>query len=255
MNLFDWAHDVELLKAVFSIVIIDLVLSGDNAVVIGMASRRLPPRQQRRAMLFGAGGAIALRVLFTTLAALLLSIPLLEAVGGLVLIWIAFNLAREGHSQQRVDVGATLFEAIRTIILADVVMSLDNILAVGGAAHGDLPLLIFGLMLSMPIILFGSSLVATLMNRFAWLIYAGSGVLAYTAAEMILDDGLVAPHLPHADWFTWAFTLLIVGATLGAAYAVNRQARRAGGDTPIGGEASQAVAEPAAEPVGGAPRR
>ena len=134
-------------------------------------------------------------------------------------------------------------------------MSLDNILAVGGAAHGDLPLLIFGLMLSMPIILFGSSLVATLMNRFAWLIYAGSAILAYTAAEMILDDGLVAPHLPHADWFTWAFTLLIVGATLGVAYAVNRRARRAGGDTRAGGEASQTVAEPAAEPVGGAPRR
>src|SRR5438034_46255 len=94
MNLFDWAHDVELLKAVFSIVIIDLVLSGDNAVVIGMASRRLPPRQQRRAMLFGAGGAIALRVLFTTRAALLLSIPLLEAVGGRVLSWIAFYPAR-----------------------------------------------------------------------------------------------------------------------------------------------------------------
>src|SRR4029079_4341779 len=154
--------------------VIDLVLSGDNAVVIGMASRRLPSEQRRRAIMLGAVGAILLRVTFTAMVALLLGIPLLQAIGGAVLIWIAFKLLREEHNEQSVREGSNLFEAVRTIIIADVIMSLDNILAVGGAAHGNLALLLFGLALSMPIIMFGSNLVALLMNRLPWLVYLGS---------------------------------------------------------------------------------
>lgn len=212
---------LELFRAVFSIVIIDLVLSGDNAVVIGMASRLLPPEQRRKAILFGAGGAIGLRILFTALAAFLLGIPLLQALGGVLLLWIAFKLLRQSGHEHGVKEGRNLFEAIRTIILADVIMSLDNILAVGGAAHGDLRLLLFGLGLSMPIILFGSGLVARLMNNFPWLVYLGSGVLVYTAMEMIYEDPRLGQYLPHSTAIEYTIIIGAVVGILGLGYWLN----------------------------------
>ena len=224
---------IELIRAVFSIVVIDLVLSGDNAVVIGMASRRLPSAQRKRAIVFGALGAIGLRITFTALVAFLLGIPLLQAVGGAVLIWIAFKLLREGGEEHLIHEGANLFDAIQTIIVADVIMSLDNILAVGGAAHGNLTLLLFGLALSMPIIMFGSNLVATLMNRLPWLVYLGSAILAYTAAEMIFQDRIVGGILPHSRPFEWLIIIALVGNTLGIAYWLNRRQRLAQAGTSI----------------------
>ena len=182
-----------LLASIFSIVVIDIVLSGDNALVIGMASHRLVARQRRWAIIFGGAGAIVLRMMFTAAAVILLDVPFLQAIGGLVLTWIAYKLLREeSESAREVQAKDSLAAAIRTIVLADVVMSLDNILAVGGAAHGSFELLIFGLLLSMPLILFGSSVIARLMNRFAWLTVVGSVVLTITAARMIADDRLVA---------------------------------------------------------------
>lgn len=213
--------DIELVRAVFSIMIIDLVLSGDNAVVIGMASRRLPPDQQRRAIIFGAGGAIGLRVLFTAMTTLLLDIPLLQAGGGVLLLWIAYKLLRQESEAQKVAAGSSLGEAVRTIVLADVIMSLDNILAVGGAAHGNLSLLLFGLALSMPIILFGSGLVAAMMNRLPWLPYLGSAILIYTAVEMILEDRRFGAYFPHERWFVWGTIILLTGAILGLGYWLN----------------------------------
>ena len=213
--------DLVLLKAVFSIVLIDLVLSGDNAVVIGMASRLLPAAQRRRAILLGAGGAVGLRILFTALTAVLLGIPLLQAGGGLLLLWIAFKLLRQREHAQGVTEGRTLGEAVRTIILADVIMSLDNILAVGGAAHGNLGLLLFGLGLSMPIILFGSGLVAVLLHRLPWLAYLGSGILVYTAVEMILEDRLLAAYLPHAWPLALGTSSVLVVGVLGLASVLN----------------------------------
>lgn len=218
---------LDLLRAVLSIVVIDLVLSGDNAVVIGMAARRLSPEQRRRAILFGAGGAIVLRVVFTALAALLLGVPLIQALGGLLLIWIAFGLLRQEHQEREVREGANLFEAVRTIILADVVMSLDNILAVGGAAHGDLRLLLFGLALSMPIIMFGSNLVALLMNRLPWLVYLGAGILVYTAGEMIFGDKIIGDRLPHSRPLELGVIALLIAAVVGGAYLLNRRQHRA----------------------------
>jgi len=224
--------ELDLIKAVLSIVVIDLVLSGDNAVVIGMASRRLAPEQRRRAIIFGAVGAIGLRVTFTAMVALLLGIPLLQAVGGAVLIWIAFKLLREEHNEQNVREGANLFDAVRTIIIADVIMSLDNILAVGGAAHGNLGLLLFGLALSMPIIMFGSNIVATLMNRLPWLVYLGSAILAYTAGEMIFEDRIIGNYLPHNQTFEWIMIALIVIGTLGTAYILNARQHSQPGTLP-----------------------
>lgn len=233
--------DLDLIRAVFSIVIIDLVLSGDNAVVIGMASRRLPADQRRRAIFFGAIGAIGLRVAFTAMVALLLGIPLLQAIGGAVLIWIAFKLLRESHDEHNVREGVNLIDAIRTIIVADVIMSLDNILAVGGAAHGNLVLLLFGLALSMPIIMFGSNLVALLMNRIPWLVYLGSAILAYTAGEMIFQDHIVGQLFPHTRVVEWIVIAVIVVATLGVAYWLNRRERAA--------KANAAAPHPSVDPT------
>lgn len=237
---------LSLVEAVLSIVVIDLVLSGDNAVVIGMAARRLSEEQRRRAILFGALGAIGLRITFTAMVALLLSVPLLQAIGGVVLVWIAFKLLRQEHEEQSVREGVGLFDAVRTIIIADVIMSLDNILAVGGAAHGDLKLLLFGLALSMPIIMFGSNLVAILMNRLPWLVYLGSAVLAYTAGEMILEDRIVGGYLPHNAAFEWlAIGLLVIG-TIGLAHWFNLRQRSYRRSLP---PRDQAESEPArAEP-------
>ncbi|MDQ3168232.1 MAG: TerC family protein [Chloroflexota bacterium] len=181
----------ETLQAIIAIIIIDLVLSGDNAVIIGMAARQLSPANRRRAILIGGVGAIGLRIIFTALAALLLDIPLLQAGGGLLLLWIAYKLVTQKEHDAHVSEAGSLSQAIRTIILADVVMSLDNILAVGGAADGHLWLLLFGLALSIPIILFGSSLVADLLNRYPFLIYVGVIVLIHTAIGMVLEDDVV----------------------------------------------------------------
>jgi YjbE family integral membrane protein len=222
----------DLIRAILSIFVINLVLSGDNAVVIGMASRRLVPAQRRRAIILGAFGAIALRIVFTAMVALLLGIPLLQAVGGAVLVWIAFKLLRDEHNEQGIREGANLFEAVQTIVIADVIMSLDNILAVGGAAHGNLPLLIFGLVLSMPIIMFGGDLVATLMNRLPWLVYVGSAILAYTAGEIIFEDRIIGRYLPDSTAFEWILISLLVIGTVGLAFILNVRQHSQPGNLP-----------------------
>jgi YjbE family integral membrane protein len=179
----------ETISAVLSIIIIDLVLSGDNAVVIGMAARSLSPENRRKAIILGGAGAILLRITFTALATLLLGIPGLQAIGGVLLFYIGFKLIRPHEDEHsNIKEAGSLREAVKTIILADVVMSLDNILAVGGAAHGNLELLIFGLLLSIPIILFGSELVARLLGRFPGFLYLGVFVLLHAAVSMILHD-------------------------------------------------------------------
>lgn len=217
--------DIDVLRAILSIVVIDLVLSGDNAVVIGMAARRLPEEQRRKAIVYGAGGAILLRVMFTVLAALLLDIPLIQGIGGLVLLWIAYSLLRQGSGEHNVTEGSNLFEAIRTIIIADVIMSLDNILAIGGTAHGNIPLLIFGLVLSMSLIMFGSSVVATLMNRLPWLVYIGAAILIYTAGDMIFSDPITGRFLPDQRWLEISTIIILIAAILGFARWQNVQRR------------------------------
>jgi YjbE family integral membrane protein len=189
---------LELIGSIASIVIIDLVLSGDNALVIGMAAHRLPPRQRRWAIIVGGAGAIGLRVLFTALAAFLLAVPFLQALGGILLTWIAYKLLRlEQEEVTGVKPKDTFLAAVWTIVMADLVMSLDNMLAVGGAAHGSVELLLFGLILSMPILLFGSSLIARLLNRLPWLMIVGSVVLTITAARMVTDDRFVRDQIPE----------------------------------------------------------
>ena len=191
---FDW----QFVTSVLQILVIDVVLSGDNAVVIAMAAHRLPEKQRRTAILCGAAGAIVLRVLFTWVLAQLLGVPLLRFGGGVVLVWIAIKLLLdegEESGDHKVREASSLFQSIWIIIMADFVMSLDNMLAVGGASEGHASLILFGLVMSIAIIMTCSVVIARLMNRFPVLVVLGAAVLAWTSAEMILQDAKVAEFL------------------------------------------------------------
>jgi YjbE family integral membrane protein len=181
-----------------SIVILDLTLAGDNALVIALAVRTLPRGQQFWGRVWGSIGAVALRLLFITIITYLLRIPLLQFVGGLLLIWIAVKLVRQsggGEGEGHVKHGTSMLEAVWIIIVADVVMSLDNVLAVAGAAHGNLVLVVFGIALSLPLVVWGSGILARLMNRYPWIIWFGGGILGYVAGEMMLKDDWIKAWL------------------------------------------------------------
>ncbi len=173
-----------------SIVLLDLVLAGDNALVIALAVRKLPAKQQFWGRMWGTLGAVILRLGFIAAITWLLTVPLLRLVGGLVLVWIAYRLVVHcpGDESEKARPAATLKDAIGIIILADVVMSFDNVMAISGAARGDFVLVIFGLLLSLPLVVWGSGLLARLMNRLPLIIWVGGGVLGWVAVRMILDD-------------------------------------------------------------------
>ena len=186
-----------------AIVVLDLTLAGDNALVIALAVRTLPRRQQFWGRVWGSAGAVVLRLAFITVITYLLQIPLLQFVGGLLLVWIAVKLVRQvdggegDHAHGKARRGTSLLEAVWIIIVADVVMSLDNVLAVAGAAHGDLVLVVFGIAVSLPLVVWGSGILARLMNRFVWIIWLGGGILGYVAGEMMLKDQIVTGWLGH----------------------------------------------------------
>ncbi len=210
--------------SVIRIVIIDLVLSGDNAVVIGMAAHRLPLRQRKMAILIGGGAAIALRIILTAIAAFLLTVRGLQLVGGILLIWIAFKLLKqEEESAEGVRAAGSMREAIMTILIADLVMSTDNVLGVAGASNGHMGLLLFGLIFSMAILMWMGSLVASLINRFFWLSYLGAAVIAWTGALMIFEDRFVLTQL---EWISrpvaYAFSAVITIAVTAFAHWFHR---------------------------------
>jgi YjbE family integral membrane protein len=216
----------DLLTAVVGLIVINVILSGDNAVVIGLAAHRLPPAVRRRAIIWGSAGAIGLRLVFTALAAYLLRLALLQLVGGIVLIWIAYRLL-EPEGEEAVEAlasHASQWEAVQMIVLADVVMSLDNVLAIGGAAKGDLGLMLVGLGISMPLIAVGGGLVAWLMNTLRWLVYLGSGILAWTAGQMMLGDSFVAPYAEGRPLLELGVPALLTAAVLVAGFLARRRA-------------------------------
>jgi YjbE family integral membrane protein len=191
---FDWAFIARFL----SITILDLTLAGDNAVVIGMAVRSLPEKQRTLGIFWGAFGAVALRVACTFVAAQLLLIPFLQFAGGILLLWIAWKLLQNppgAESGEHIKAGTGLFEAVKIIVLADFIMSTDNMLAVAAASHGSFFLLMFGLGLSIPIILCCSALVAMMMNKWPWLVIVGAAILGYVSGEMLVADKLISPYL------------------------------------------------------------
>nr|WP_264760952.1 TerC family protein [Aneurinibacillus migulanus] len=181
------------------IILINLVLSGDNAVVIALACRKLPEEHRKKAVLIGTVGAIVLRIILTLIAAYLLRVPFIEMVGGLLLLWIAIKLLRNDEEKTDIKQGTSLWAAVKTIIVADFVMGLDNVLGVAGAAGGNIYLLIAGLALSIPIIVWGSTLIMSLMERFSWLIMLGAAVLGWTAGEMVTNDVFVHRMIQNND--------------------------------------------------------
>jgi YjbE family integral membrane protein len=201
------------LSALLAIVVIDLVLAGDNAIVIALAARNLPPHLQKRAILWGALGAIAVRSAMTIIVVWLLKIPGLLLAGGLALVWIAYKLLmpeeHEGGEEAHAPTATNFWAAMRTIVVADAIMGLDNVLAVAGAAHGSYLLVVLGLLISVPIVMWGSTLVLKLVERFPGVMYIGAGVLAWTAAKMIAGEPLIKPWLHATPWTPWLLYLLV----------------------------------------------
>jgi YjbE family integral membrane protein len=183
----------ELFARFLGILAIDLILSGDNAVVIALAVRQLKGDTRRKAIILGATGAVLLRLFFAAIVTFLLQIPLLQAVGGVLLLWVAWKLIHDspGGEEEDLQAGGNLWEAVRIIVIADVVMSLDNVVALVGVSGGNLALLVFGLVLTIPLIIWGSTLLSALLDRWRWLVYAGAGILVYVAVEMLFEDRVV----------------------------------------------------------------
>jgi YjbE family integral membrane protein len=190
---------------VIKIIMIDLLLSGDNAVVIALACRNLPVDQRKKGILFGVGGAILLRIVLTFFAVSLLALPYLKLVGAVLLLWIGVKLIlpEDEHSEDNIKADTRLFGAVKTIIIADFVMSLDNVLGVAAAAKGNMPLLVFGLLISIPLIAWSSQLVLKLIDRFPYIIYAGGALLGYVAGEMLVSEVLFAPLIETQHYLHW----------------------------------------------------
>lgn len=179
------------------IMLINIVLSGDNAVVIALASRNLPVSQRKQAIWWGAFGAIGLRVVLTIIAVYILDIPFIQSAGSLLLLWIAVKLLIDDEGHADVKEASTLGKAIWTIIVADFVMSLDNVLAIAAKAEGEIGVIILGIGLSIPIIIWGSNLVVNMLKKFPILVYIGAGILGYTSGEMFLADTRVSEAILH----------------------------------------------------------
>ena len=213
------------------IIWINIILSGDNAVVIALAARSLPPEQQRKAILFGSGAAVVLRIGLTVVAAKLLELSYLQIVGGILLLWVGTQLL---HGDDEGDEGGTekagLWVAIRTILIADLVMSLDNVIAVAAAAKGSMTLLILGLAISIPLVIFGSQLMIKLMDRFPIIIWFGAGLIGWVGGETIVSDVALKSIVEANGWLHY------VAPALGAALVLG-----------IGKMASAKKSEPTAE--------
>jgi YjbE family integral membrane protein len=198
---FDWAF----LSALFSIVIIDLILAGDNAVVIAMAVRSLPMTQRRKGIWWGAGAAVFLRVLATFFVSQMLRVQFIKLAGGALILWIAVKLFAEGSPEEGAGKqAANLWNAIKIIVIADITMSLDNMLAVAGASRGNLFLLLFGLGLSIPFVVLTSNLLSILMDRYPFIIYLGSAILGKVGGEMMLTDPVVESWLHPSNAMLYA---------------------------------------------------
>ena len=200
---------------VFKIIMIDLLLSGDNAVVIALACRNLPEAQRRKGILYGVGGAIGLRVVLTFFAVSLLALPYLKLIGALLLLWIGVKLIlpeEEEHGEGNIKAEANLWGAVKTIIIADFVMSLDNVLGVAAAAHGNVWLLAFGLIISIPMIAWSSQFILKLIDRYPVIIYGGGALLGYVAGEMLVTETAFKPLVEANHYLHWLVP--VMGAVL-----------------------------------------
>lgn len=223
------------------IVFIDLLLAGDNAIVIALAARNLPKETQKKAIFWGMAGAITIRAVAAIIIMQLLKVPYLLAAGGVILLWIAFKLLVEEKKHEEVEAGASLWAAVRTIVIADAAMGLDNILAIGGMAHGNVWLIILGLLISIPIIIWGSTLFIRLIHRFPWIVYLGSGILAYTAAKMITEEQKLEFLFKDNPTVTWTLIAALIAIVIVGGLWVNsiRARKNAKADPVYAGEKSR----------------
>ncbi len=204
---------MQFFTALLAIIAIDLMLAGDNAIVIALAARSLPPDLQKKAIFWGSIGAVAVRVLLTTSVVWLLKIPGFLLVGGLALMWIAYHMEEEdgGVGHENIAAATTFRAAIQTIVVADAVMGVDNVLAVAGAAHGNFLLVVIGLVISIPIVVYGSTLVLKWITRFPSLVIVGAGVLAWIAAKMIASEPMLATFFAEHHGWKLALYAFIIG--------------------------------------------
>ena len=218
--------------AALEIVVINILLSGDNAVVIALACRNLPKKQRKLGIFYGVIGAVVLRIILTFFAVQLLQLPYLQLVGAALLLWIGIKLIAEDDAGDDPAVQASdrLLSAVKTVIVADLVMSLDNVIGVAGAAKGSVLLLIFGLVVSIPLVVIGSQLIMMLIERFRWLVVAGGGLLGYIAGEIATADAAVKPwiddRMPDLHWVVpVAGVALVVAAGMGLARRGRQRAK------------------------------
>ena len=229
--------NADFVLGVLKIVLIDLALAGDNALVIALAVRTLPKRQQFLGRIWGTVGAVGLRLLFIAIITYLLGIPLLQVVGGLLLIWIAIKLVRQSdaHGEGHVRQGTSLLEAIWIILVADVVMSLDNVIGVAGAAEGDMRLVVFGIALSIPIVVWGSGVLASLMNRYTGIILIAAGILGEVAGKMIAHDDFITSRFGMSPVVEWTLRLGLPAVIVLIGWlTVRRRAAAAGSEATAG---------------------
>lgn len=217
---------MQFLSALLAIVVIDLVLAGDNAIVIALAARNVPKHLQKRAIMWGTVGAIVVRTTLTLVVVALLKVPGLLFAGGLLLVWIAYKLlipeeAEEGH--EGTAAATSFWGALRTVVIADTVMGLDNVLAVAGAAHGSFLLVTIGLLISIPIVIWGSTLLLRFVERYPAFVYLGSGVLAWTSVKMMSSEPLVAAYVAEHPLVVAVAYLAVIGGVLGAGFVRNHR--------------------------------
>jgi len=218
----------EFFSALVAIIIIDLVLAGDNAIVIALAARNLPAELRKRAIVWGTFGAIAVRTLMTLVVVWLLKIPGLMLIGGVLLVWIAYRLLIDNEGgETRHDPATSFLGAMKTIVVADALMGLDNVLAVAGAAHGSFLLVVLGLLISIPIVIWGSQLVLKYIERFPVIVYLGAGVLAWTAVKMITGEPMVEAWVTQNAALTGIVYIGVIGGVIGGGFFANHSKARA----------------------------
>lgn len=219
--------DATLLLTLVNIIFIDLILAGDNAIVVGMAARKLPKTIQKKAIMYGTGGAVLLRILATIVVVWLLKVPWLLAIGGVLLIFIAYKVLADEEKDEKIEAKDSLGAAIRTIIVADAAMGLDNVIAVAGASNQHMVLVVIGLMISVPIVVWGSTIFIKLLNLFPWIAYVGAAVLAYTASHMITEEKRLSSVFEDKPVLQYGFIAIVVLGVLYAGYMKKRHSREA----------------------------
>ncbi|RJG17736.1 TerC family protein [Paenibacillus thiaminolyticus] len=221
---------IEFWTALLSIVVIDLVLAGDNAIVIGLAARNVPKQDQKKVIILGTGGAIVIRAIATLLVVYLLMVPGLQLFGGLLLLWIAVKLMIE-EKEHNIKAGSSIGAAVGTIIIADAAMGIDNVLAVAGAAKGHPFLVILGLIISLPIVVWGSTIVLKFIERYPVIIVLGSAVLAWTASKMLVAEKFVAPYFTN-PFIKYGFETIIVLGVVATGLIIKRNRAQEADDHP-----------------------